>query len=419
MLYHPRFHHFGGGVNHTAKHPVRSKPIPLGIARVDGGKARPLEFTANLVEVPPGHTVHATDDRRIISDQRCHFTDHWWYGMRLEGDNDVVLHAQIGWGVRAGDSHCCLAMLFDQAQAVGLHGRQMWTARHEADIGACLCQLYPHVAANRACPENTDFHSVLPEKASPSLVRSLSQNVPFEAHLFVKSAPIGADLRGLYQPKLFCHADTLHFARRPFRYFIEDHHFAWDFEIGHAIGCEIADGTLIRLFTFAQDHSGRDLFAKLVMRQRKGHDLRDRRVIHQHPVHFKWGDLFAAAVDDLLEPPCEVEEAILVQSALIASSEPTLVLRHEEAFGIGLGVAFITRGDVRTGYADFANPVDQAVFAFMADRHIRTRRNADGAGFLHVQPVTAHLVGGFRHAISLDHWRVEGFVQRGHHLCRQ
>jgi hypothetical protein len=106
---------------------------------------------------------------------------------------------------------------------------------------------------------------------------------------------------------------------------------------------EIADVALGHLFALAQHDGCGDFLAQLGVGQGEGHDLRDRGVRRQDAIHLKRADLFAAAVDDLLQPAGERQIAVLVERALIAGAEPALALGLEEILGVGLGVALVAR----------------------------------------------------------------------------
>src|SRR5205823_5643167 len=94
------------------------------------------------------------------------------------------------------------------------------------------------------------------------------------------------------------------------------------FEVRQPRGGELAELLLLRTASLAQDDRGRDLFSKVRIGERKSERLRDRRVVHEDFIQLARGDLLAAAVDDLLEPPCEEEIALRIQVALVAGPEP-------------------------------------------------------------------------------------------------
>jgi hypothetical protein len=48
-----------------------------------------------------------------------------------------------------------------QFQCVSPHGGEMRPSRDEADVGACACELYSEISADRTGAVDTDFHGVL------------------------------------------------------------------------------------------------------------------------------------------------------------------------------------------------------------------------------------------------------------------
>ena len=95
-------------------------------------------------------------------------------------------------------------------------------------------------------------------------------------------------------------------------------------EVGEPLAAEVADLALGDHMPFAQ-HDGRgDILAELRMRHGEGDDLGDGRMVHQHVVHLERRDLFAAAVDDLLQPAGDAQIAVLVEHALVAGVEPAM-----------------------------------------------------------------------------------------------
>ena len=60
-----------------------------------------------------------------------------------------------------------------------------------------------------------------------------------------------------------------------------------------------------------QHQRGPDGLPQQLVGQREAHGLRHGRVLVEHGVHLQRGDLLAAPVDELLEPPGELEVAVL------------------------------------------------------------------------------------------------------------
>ena len=144
-------------------------------------------------------------------------------------------------------------------------------------------------------------------------------------------------------------------------------------------------------------------------------------MIQQHAIHLQRADLFAAPVDDLLQPPGQRQIALAVQGPLIASAEPAPTVDLKKVLGVGVGVAFIARRDVRPRNHHLARAVDQAVFHLMRDAQQGACGDAHRSRLLCTrrQGVAGHLMGGFGHAVSLDHRSFEGGLQLQHHLRGQ
>ena len=74
-------------------------------------------------------------------------------------------------------------------------------------------------------------------------------------------------------------------------------------------------------------------------------------MVHQRLVDLARRNLFAAAIDDLLEAAGEPEIAVLVEDALVAGAEPAVA----ESFGVGLGVVLVASRDVGAADDDLAD----------------------------------------------------------------
>ena len=92
-------------------------------------------------------------------------------------------------------------------------------------------------------------------------------------------------------------------------------------EIRHATGDEVTEFALVRGHAVSQDYNRADLFAQLVMRNAERHDLLHRRVVHENLVDLTRRYLFAAAIDDLLQPAGDRDIAFGVLDTLIAPCE--------------------------------------------------------------------------------------------------
>ena len=113
-----------------------------------------------LVEVPVGDAVHRGDDPRVRSEQRLHLFEHAGDGMRLQTDDDEILQPELGGIVGAARMRHALFTADQQFEAVGLHGRQMRAARHQAHIHAGSRELHTEIAADRSGAVDTDFHGI-------------------------------------------------------------------------------------------------------------------------------------------------------------------------------------------------------------------------------------------------------------------
>ena len=74
----------------------------------------------------------------------------------------------------------------------------------------------------------------------------------------------------------------------------------------------------------------------------------------QDPVHLQGGDLFAAAVDQLLEPSREGEVALPIQKPEVAGAKPAV----REGRGVGLRVGLLSIDDVGTPDHDLPGRAD-------------------------------------------------------------
>jgi branched-chain amino acid transport system ATP-binding protein len=124
-----------------------------------------------------------------------------------------------------------------------------------------------------------------------------------------------------------------------------------DPKVGQALGRELAQFLFSEGRALAQHHRGPDVLAQLVVRNREGHHLRHRRVVHQHLVDLARRHLLAAAVDDLLQAAGHRDVALGIHHALIAGAEPAV----GERLGVGLGVVLVAPRDVLAADHDFAD----------------------------------------------------------------
>src|SRR4051812_31611484 len=110
------------------------------------------------IEIPIGDAVDRGDDARSRSEQRLHLIDHAGDRMGLEANDDEILRPKLGRVVGAAWVRHALLVADQQFHAVVAHRCEMWTARHQADVGARARQLHPEITADRARSVDTDLH---------------------------------------------------------------------------------------------------------------------------------------------------------------------------------------------------------------------------------------------------------------------
>ena len=171
------------------------------------------------------------------------------------------------------------------------------------------------------------------------------------------------------------HADALDFSRRRPRQRIDEHD-----AIGHLEGDEPRGNELAKL-AFAADGPGpqhdrrRDGFAEPRIGHRKSADLGDRLVCGERLIDFRRTDLLAAAIDDLFQPACDEQIAVIVEPALVAGPEPAV----DERLRVRLGRGLVARGDRRSLEDDLAGLASREQLAALGipNRDTSAARDAD------------------------------------------
>ncbi|MNT14160.1 hypothetical protein D3C72_1491540 [compost metagenome] len=161
VLDHARRNDLSRGIDHAADRPLRPQALPLAPAGIDAFQRAAGQVAAMLVEIPVRNAVDAGDDRGFRPQQRLHLVHHARHGMRLEGDEHIVLVSELA--RIAGAAHLGHALLAvdQQPDTMFLHCREMGAARDEADLRPRARQLRPDIAADRACAVDTHFHCCL------------------------------------------------------------------------------------------------------------------------------------------------------------------------------------------------------------------------------------------------------------------
>ncbi|MGY2934642.1 hypothetical protein ACVWZ6_004244 [Bradyrhizobium sp. GM6.1] len=87
--------------------------------------------------------------------------------MRLQRDDDVVLHTELGGIVGAARMHGVLLLAREQRQAALAHRGKVRAACDEADVGARARELNPEISADCAGAVDADLHGILAKQRKP------------------------------------------------------------------------------------------------------------------------------------------------------------------------------------------------------------------------------------------------------------
>ena len=170
MLDHAGRDQVGRRVDDAADDAAGREQVPELSVRIDALQTRVLPAAAGLVEVPPGDAVDRGHQRGLLADQGLDGRRGRGQRVRLHRDDDEILRPELAGVVRAlRMDHDGLAAAA-QGQAIGLHRRQMRTARDAAHLrSAGARQSRRHVPADGAGAEDADLHlSARCAAASPS-----------------------------------------------------------------------------------------------------------------------------------------------------------------------------------------------------------------------------------------------------------
>ena len=184
--------------------------------------------------------------------------------MGLQRQDDVVLHAELGGVVGGRDVDRRLRVAGEKTEAVGADRLEVGPARDQACLGgAGGRELGGDQSADGAGAEDADLH-----EDSPSFsARPIRCSLPV--------APLGiSSMKMIF-------AGTLKSASR--------------------VAANSRSSRSAAAIALAEHHRRADLLAERAVGNGEGHHLRHGRVIHQHLVDLARRDLFAAAIDDLLE----------------------------------------------------------------------------------------------------------------------
>jgi hypothetical protein len=135
--------------------------------------------------------------------------------------------------------------------------------------------------------------------------------------------------------ELFRHAVPLQLTRWTLRKSVDKEDARRHFEVRELRPDKLAQFPLRTRNPWAQDDCRRHVVAQRFVRQPKRDRLRHRRVIQQDVVDFTRADLFAAAIDRLLQSIRDEQVTVLVEVSRIAGSQPAIgkgMLSESEQF---------------------------------------------------------------------------------------
>ena len=136
VAYDPWFDHLGGRVHDTTDDTVGADGVPLQVPRVHRLQPVSVPFPAVLVEVPPRYAVDGRDHRRVFVEQMLNRSHDGGHRRRLDGDDHVVVGADLGRVVGTPGVDHVLVVVDQKLETVRSHGREVWPAGYQSDVGA-------------------------------------------------------------------------------------------------------------------------------------------------------------------------------------------------------------------------------------------------------------------------------------------
>ena len=127
---------------------------------------------------------------------------------------------------------------------------------------------------------------------------------------------------------------SLQLAGWPLGYRLDDHHAGGHLEVREMLEREVTHVGFGQRLAVPRHHRGGDAFPQRGMGHAKRRRLLHVRVAQQHLVDLARRDLFAPAVDDLLETARQHQVALVVEPPLVARSTPAV--RERAALAAGL-----------------------------------------------------------------------------------
>ena len=153
------------------------------------------------------------------------------------------------------------------------------------------------------------------------------------------------------EAQAFVHPDSLNLARRPLRDVVDDEDPTRNLERRKRLRDEILERSFIRLLSGIENDGCCDLFTEAYVGDAERDRLSHSRVEEQNVVDFTGCDLFPASVDDLLDPPAELQVTVDVEHSEIAGPKPP----SHESRGSRLGIVRVAAEDALAADRDLAN----------------------------------------------------------------
>lgn len=152
----------GGDPVDAADDALRCEGTPLAALRVQAFDPTVEKRTLQRVEIPVRNAGRRRQHGGVRSEQRSNAVERGRHLMRLEGDDDEVLDAQIRCVVASDNARAHFATRRFDHQALAPDGSQVLAASDHADFDAVvLRQVGREIATDRADAENADLHEGL------------------------------------------------------------------------------------------------------------------------------------------------------------------------------------------------------------------------------------------------------------------
>ncbi len=149
---------FAGDIDGAAEHALRADRAPLPVAGIDAFQTQIGILAVQSVEIPPRHAVLRRDDRRRRAEQRLQALRRVPALMRLQGDDDIVLRAQLGRIARRRQFGDMLGAAAQQLEALRPDRVQMIASCDNRYVRTASFQHDREITTNGSRTKNTNFH---------------------------------------------------------------------------------------------------------------------------------------------------------------------------------------------------------------------------------------------------------------------